>query len=229
MFIAAIDGEPCHPRDLIRRAEAKQTGVGWNFRLPHPTKQDVKSLSRNLSRDVPQGDVEGGQGVGDGTVPRHVLGPAAQIGHERVDIGRITPDRQRRDHMQQRKIAHRAGTEAERFAPAGHACIGLDPNIDGILPLASRRRRQSLVERHRNQRRFNARDFHGGGFLSDRVVSAIGRQHLSRSGHQRLGRRIELFDETLNVRPAYRIDFEMRFLGVGEQVRILERRIERCT
>ncbi len=79
-----------------------------------------------LAGNVPQRDVDAGERKTDRPMPPHGMQLALQVGHERGHVGEFTALAQRSHDAQNRLARQRRSGKAERLAPAGNACIGVD-------------------------------------------------------------------------------------------------------
>ena len=122
-----------------------------------------------LGGEVPQGDVERGQGEQGDAVAAEEVQRLLQLAHEGRDVGRVPADRDRRDGLVDHRPDGGQAVVAERLPPADRAVLGLDPHQQDVerfpRPSAPGRRRAAVVVGDGEGDRLHAGNLHSSHLL----------------------------------------------------------------
>ena len=150
--VAALDRLGAILPDDIGVAVAQQARIGRHaLHLLRSAEQTVERLAGALSGNIPQRNVERRECKTDRAVARAIALLVGDIRHQRRDVGRIAPDRQRRNGPFHRHLGNAASRQAKALAPTDDA----------------------LVRRDFDEQRFHPRPLRRGGILR-RIAEVIG-------------------------------------------------------
>ena len=161
---------PCDERII---AVPEQAGIGRQVTGPAAAEQTPQRLPGALAQQIPQRDLDAGEGVDERPVAPEQMRAVQNGAGEGVDVARVAADQQRRNDGIERGLRRGDRGVPEGFAPADQTVVGLDlhhENVEMVPGLARKQRmRAAHVEGKRDNKAFDRGDQHANPAKRTRI------------------------------------------------------------
>ena len=115
-------------RDQRRVAVAQQARIGLELRALAAAQQSVQRLAGALAEDVPQRDLDAGEGIDERPVAAQQVHRMQDVAGKRLDVPASRPITSGATIVSSAALVVGDGGMAERLAPADQAVLRLDPH-----------------------------------------------------------------------------------------------------